>query len=282
MRGEGGVTFSKPACLPPPSKRIDEAADRLRQAGVPDFHFEWEAAIVEAKAGQQNEHTQAIHEARHSGLLDSLPAEAAADVRSGGGPGAGSFMDLPDESAIRLDDYRLRTCLRARLLLPHPAHDPTRASAPTTHCQHRNASSGVTCGRPLDASGQHAETCGEGGATVRGHNAVRDALAAFLVASGSPAEIEQHVPAWDRPERDLRGNTKVDSAGHTVYDRAWTYRSTNEAQDVGRTQMWSSAVLRPLMPLTDSSVPRWTGERPGRAQHVNGLAIRRQQTRVKA
>ena len=202
------------------SKRIDEAADRLRQAGVPDFHFEWEAAIVEAKAGQQHEHTQAIHEARHSGLLDSLPAEAAADVRSGGGPGAGSFMDLPDESAIRLDDYRLRTCLRARLLLPHPAHDPTRASAPTTHCQHRNASSGVTCGRPLDASGQHAETCGEGGATVRGHNAVRDALAAFLVASGSPAEIEQHVPAWDRPERDLRGNTKVDSAGHTVYDRA--------------------------------------------------------------
>ena len=135
-----------------------------------------------------------------------------------------SLLDCPTEDRFHMPEDGLRTCVRARLALPHPAFDPGRAANPSTQCNHTNASTGVRCGRALDAQGVHADTCQEGNAAVRGHDGTCDELQLYLLDCGSEALREQRVPAWDRPLLDDQGNVRtaprLDKHGNSVLDDA--------------------------------------------------------------
>ena len=98
----------------------------------------------------------------------------------------------------------LRVCLRARLLLPFPCHDDASlANGNTTHCNKR-VPSGELCGVAIrGAADRHVWWCSKGGSVIRGHNAVRDWLASWLLTrTGSAAALrdvtEQRVQQWDR------------------------------------------------------------------------------------
>ena len=211
------------AAAPSSAQRLETAAASLRAAGVVDYRFEWELLLAEPQAKRQRELAQELHEVRQARLLPTVDAAtypgAEGDVRSSGGVGAGSFLEAPSEPRFRMADDALRTCLRARLLLPFPAHDPGRNSNPSTQCQHRNAT-GVLCGKALDAAGHHAEKCGEGAAMLNGHNNVCAELADYLGACGAPALREQSVPEWDRQLTDGSGTplfeVRRNARGHPI------------------------------------------------------------------
>lgn len=101
------------------------------------------------------------------------------------------------------------TALRTRLHLPHPT--------PNASCQHHNAQR--TCTAQVDRRGRHAEACPIGGYSVQTHDAIRDALAAWLHALGFPFQTEQRVPALDTPMTD--GTTE-----HAILDITTTIHGT--------------------------------------------------------
>ena len=176
---------------------IAVAAVELRAMGIPDYAFDWEEVFSEPRKRRQRELTKQLQTTRRDELLVRLPLQDQADFRSGGGVGAGAFLDTPTTN-LKLPDDRMRVALRARLRMARPGFDISlESSVHATHCQHANTNSGVFCGLPLD---QHDPArCAVGGAFVRGHNQLRDFLARWVgEQTGQPTAIEQLVTPWHR------------------------------------------------------------------------------------
>jgi len=130
----------------------------------------------------------------------------------------------------------MRVALRARLGLPRPAADVV--SSHTTHCQHRNASSGALCGFAMgDDASQHPRACDIGGALTYGHNQVRDWLASLLERwTGHRTQTEQVVNAWSSEEAGLaRLDVVFSHEGKTSYvDVAVVNAFTTDADELPR------------------------------------------------
>ena len=103
-------------------------------------------------------------------VLRPLPDAVAADVRSHGGPGAGSFLLPAQEGVDPMPNQHFAIALRDRLVLP--------VCQEGARCQHRRRS-GVLCGAFLDARGHHARKCNIGGALGTRHDRLRDRVAKF-------------------------------------------------------------------------------------------------------
>ena len=131
-------------------------------------------------------------------LLNALPAEQAAQLRSAKSAGAGSWLLPPTRPENQLANPHFLTAVALRLRLPQPPGSSER-------CSHRRPGS-QPCGVDLCADPAHPLVCPVGGSTCVRHDAVRDWLAAWLKARGAAgAATEQWVPAWDRPRRDGEG-----------------------------------------------------------------------------
>ena len=176
---------------------MESAATQLRAAGVTDYQLE--PALLFGKSFRRQQHalTTDLNKVLAALLVAELPMADAIDLRSAGGTGAGAFLQLQTDPARRLDDDRLRVCVRARLRMSHPAHDYAATTTPPTHCN-RRTQNGALCGETLDARALHAATCPSGPAATEGHNAIRDWLARWLQAvCGIAADTEQFEPRWD-------------------------------------------------------------------------------------
>ena len=145
-----------------------------------------------------------ISASRREAIISGLPEEDAADARSHGGPGAGSFLCPPCQGGKVMPDPHFKISLRDRLLLP--------VCQEGARCQHRRPN-GAVCNTPLDARGHHAKTCAIGGGWVRRHNGIRDFTASSWAAcSGVQACKEQRVPEWDREVIDDQGRMVSEEA----------------------------------------------------------------------
>ena len=121
-------------------------------------------------------------------LLHSAAADQchSAVLRSSGGVGAGSWMQLPSLPVHRLPNPHMQISLRSRLFLDLPCCVGT--------CSHTKKD-GTKCGHPLDSKGAHARSCPSGGWVVRRHNAVVSVLAQWSIEEcGCNTFQEQVVP----------------------------------------------------------------------------------------
>ena len=176
---------------------IERAAAALRFAGVADYTFDWEELYNAPRQRRQHDLTKALQLVLYGNLLAELPVPDQVDLRSAGGKGAGAFLE-PQVSANRMSDIHLRTALRRRLRLPHPGFDvSSNTSDPATHCNHRSADTGNSCGRAL-VEGIHDPTrCDVGGAKLHFHHQLRDFVADWTsLHTGAPTQTEQIVEAW--------------------------------------------------------------------------------------
>jgi len=152
----------------------------------------WEDWLASAsRKGVQKALHRQHKEQSHAGLLDALPTEDQADLRSAGGLGQ-NWAAAQDELAPPIAEPAWAAVLRRRLRVQWPSGrgDGT--------CRHRRKN-GTLCGAALDARGTHALTCNCGGGVDRRHNRIRDVVAAWLKEQGHEAvDTEQCVPQWQR------------------------------------------------------------------------------------
>ena len=101
------------------------------------------------------------------------------------------------------------TALRCRLRMRYPSFLPRfrRVRGPTQQCNHQYSKGSALCGKGLvradgsaDPKMVHAQLCNVGGGIDRRHNSLRDWARTWLttVCHVPSADIEQHVPEWDR------------------------------------------------------------------------------------
>jgi hypothetical protein len=180
---------------------IEAAAEELRRTGVRDYTFDWEEVFHAARRRRQHDLSRQLQIVAHGALLAALPPADQADLRSAGGTGAGGFLE-PQLTDKRMADAHLRTALRRRLRLPRPGFDVSlNTSASATHCQHRYAASGITCGHSLVDGTHDPMRCDIGGAGLHFHHRLRDFMADWIgLHTGSPTLTEQVVAAWNKVE----------------------------------------------------------------------------------
>ena len=112
--------------------------------------LDWTGWFGEASGGLQGIWGQEISACKREALLRGLSDEDAADVRSHGGPGAGSFLLPSQEEIVAMPDGHFQVALCDRLLLP--------VCQEGARCQPRR-SDGILCGALLDGRGHHAPKC---------------------------------------------------------------------------------------------------------------------------
>ena len=197
---------------------LNDAATFIRTL-VPGYSFLAAVLFEEPDPKRQSELMEGVHAAKESELLAALWREdptggEVAEAYSSGGPHSGDFLlpplpGAPGDKAPLMPDDECVTALRARFRLPYPAFLPRfqRERGPAQHCNHQHSGASAICGHRLvrangaaDAKGVHQQLCNVGGGVDRRHNSVRDWLRTWLVTvcRVPSAEVEQHVPEWDK------------------------------------------------------------------------------------
>jgi len=181
------------AKCPTTASHMQRAEATAAQAGCLGLGaMSWQRLLQEPMPKLQSILCQQIADKHKKTLLGTLDDEEAADLRSHGGPGAGSFM-LPrpqDSEAPVIPDKHFKILLRDRLLLPVC---PVGAT-----CCHRRPD-GRLCGEPLDRRGKHPRKCKIQGLVEKRHDCLRDwGCPTWSREMGLPATTEQRVPQWDR------------------------------------------------------------------------------------
>ena len=169
------------------------ASSAGRQLGV--AADAWLRASAEPLQGAQKALLSPVQTEHRQLLLNALPPQRAAQLRSASGAGAGSWLLPPTTLAHCLADPHFLTAVALRLQLP----PPPQASSKCLRCR----PDGTPCGADLSNDPVHPCGCQIGGGTVTRHDCVRDWLAAWLKQRGaSGVATEQFVPAWDRMGQD--------------------------------------------------------------------------------
>ena len=169
----------------------------------------WLRAAVDPIAGAQKALLNPRQKERRQLLLNSLPPQRAAQLRSASGAGAGSWLLPPSSAARCLADPHFQTAAALRLQLP----PPPEASSVCLRCR----PDGARCGADLTQDPVHPCGCQIGGGTVTRHDCVRDWLASWLMQRGAGGvTTEQFVPAWDRVGRD--GTTEAAKLDVAFFD----------------------------------------------------------------
>ena len=138
----------------------------------------------------QRELTDAVTFVARARLLDQLTDEVhRARLRQGGGPGAGSFLCVPQKGVRAMADGAWRMALRRRLLCT--ADRIISPASAETQCQHTGSRG--ACGAPLGgfAGLVHSEGCKVGGGVVGGHNEIRDILLNFARTYVDPRAMKE-------------------------------------------------------------------------------------------
>ena len=194
------------ARCPTLAEDLARAEGEFRRAGGNNGRqLDWDRWLGGPSLKLQGSWSRELSSARREALLQAMTEEDAADARSHGGPGAGSFL-LPTADGVQvMPDTHFLVALRDRLLLPVCPHGAL--------CQHRRRD-GRLCGAVLDGRGHHAKKCSVGGALLARHDRLKDWQAdAYTDCTGMPCEKEQHVPQWDKVELDAEtGEQLVEQA----------------------------------------------------------------------
>ena len=105
-------------------------------------------------------------------------------------------------------------------------------------------------------------TCDIGGGVTRGHNKIRDWLAELMTRwTGEIALTEQHVPKWDRVERDRQGRVKRDEKGEPIWKKA---RLDVQFQDVKGLLTYADVVVTAAMSTDAGKIAQYAAT-PGQA-----------------
>ena len=181
----------------------EAAAQRLEDFGVKGDLKGWlRGKRCNAKGAQKRWMRQAL-ESLQGKLLKNGPAPQVLGIRSGGGAGAGGFLQAPRNIEDRVADQHFVASMRSRLGLSlSPAAGLTQQGGTAPQCQHRPRKGGPCCGALLDADGMHAAHCEVGGHVLDRHDDTVSLLARKLRDDcGSIVGVEQR-----RPELDYRND----------------------------------------------------------------------------
>ena len=169
---------------------------------------DWVGFLDESHPKLQGVWAKQAGQCRRTRLLATLGEDDAADFRSFGGVGAGSFLTpyLGEYQKCKvLPDGHFTILLRDRLLLS--------VCPEGARCKHRRPN-GQLCGALLDKRGWHARKCNIGGGVDLRHKDLCDWGAhTYSECHGLAASREQHVPQWDREFVDPEtGAVRVEQA----------------------------------------------------------------------
>jgi hypothetical protein len=198
------------------------ASQRLHARGVQKAPGLQELLDASRKGTQKTLTDEAAH-AAHNGLLDKLPADQQAWLRSCGGPGAGAYLLPPRTSQDRFDNTCFRVATQLRL-------------------------------RALDLPAPYATVLGEtkGGGAGKRHDGVRDDLAAWLrVHTPAAVRTEQVIPELadtgpNGAPREARLDViAYDNAGTRILvDVAVTHPVSVDAARLARAALTNGAAAR--------------------------------------
>ena len=179
------------------AQHICRACDSLVGAGVArDRLPDWARCAEQPCPRRQAILSRACARATRESLLQTLPAEEAARVRSCGGRGAGGLYTNPANELAGTELPDGPFCFGARWRLgPDTAEEGSRCQI---GCQRRQ---GQPCGAEVDSRGDHAAVCKCGGYKTIRHSRIVTTLRGILRESGAavaPTEVPVH--GWRRAD----------------------------------------------------------------------------------
>lgn len=171
-----------------------------------------------------------VQKKSHAALLQRLSTEERAWLHGASGPGAGGFLQYPEDPSCTMEDELWSVALRQRLGLERAeCQQQQLAVAPTRCCNKSNL--GQSCNGNLDSRGFHSSTCQAGGGVIRRHFHLAAACAGLLKRyTGQAALLEQRVPTWDRQRQNPRHGE--DSLERAVLDIEYTHLTERRWVDV--------------------------------------------------
>ena len=177
------------------------AAQRLEHFGVKGDLRGWLRGKSCKAKGAQKRWMQQAFESLQGRLLRDSPSQQILGIRSGGGAGAGGFLQAPRSVEDRVADQHFVASMRSRVGLSlGPAAGLSQQGGIAPQCQHRPRKGGPCCGALLDADGMHAAHCEVGGHVLERHDDTVRLLARKLRDDcGNIVAVEQR-----RPELDYR------------------------------------------------------------------------------
>ena len=160
----------------------------------------------------------------HAAHLQRLPTASKACFLAAGGPGAGAFLQYPEDANCSMEDALWCTAVRQRLGCARAEYNEQQYQHAAPHCCLKTHA-GILCNSGLDANGLHCTTCQSGGGVMRRHARLAYANAG-LVKRWTQQEplMEQRVPAWDRDRP--ASSTAADPVERAILDVEYT--ATNE------------------------------------------------------
>ena len=137
--------------LPSTAQQLSSAREGLAAQGSPasvgasladalDHHRKQRVFITVAQKKAHAAHTQL------------LPAREKACLLAAGGPGAGAFLQYPDDASTSMEDVLWSTALRQRLGFKRAEYTQLQYSTAATQCALKKQT-GATCGNGLDDDG---------------------------------------------------------------------------------------------------------------------------------
>ena len=167
--------------------RLEQLVTTLAGAGV-QTHDDVRAGVTQPRRHLQRLWGETMAETARDALLDELPQDLRALLRSAGGPGAGAWLLPAEEGEEWMPDDEFSVAFHLRLALPlqmPPACAAcTRAGVPAAQAQQ-------------DPLGVHALCCPRGPGHTGRHERVKHAWARVLEdALGAPPPVEQVIPEW--------------------------------------------------------------------------------------
>jgi len=187
--------------LPSAAAQLQTARDGLAAQGAPVAEGAALSNALDFHAKQRS-FLNVAQKKTHAAHMQRLSTEEKACFHGAGGPGAGGFLQYPDDSNCRMEDELWSTALRQRLGLARAECNHRQLPLAATTCCNKT-SGGTACNAGLDETGFHSTTCQSGGGVMRRHFNLAAATAGLLKrwTHESPL-LEQRVPTWDRPRRN--------------------------------------------------------------------------------
>ena len=194
--------------MPEMQSDVESAIRKLEDSGVKEDLRGWLRGRSGKVKGAQRRWMRTVQEKVQQRLLSEAPPAQVLGIRSGGGRGAGAFLQAPRAPEHRVSDSHFEGAVRARAGLPLcPQANQNRPAGTAPQCQHRPRRGGPCCGAQLDDEGKHAAQCETGGHVLDRHDDGVKLLARRLREDcNAIVATEQR-----RPELDY-----VDENGRTV------------------------------------------------------------------
>ena len=198
--------------LPRIASQLDAARAKLQEQGAT---VDRGALLPEALGShfKQRLHLSVVQRKTLAAELQSLHSlKAKASFVSAGGPGAGGFLQYPDDECCTMEDVSWSTAVRQRLAMPRAECAQRELPAASATCTNRTIT-GVICGKPLDDEGYEATVCQSGGGVLRRHSGLAGSIGGIIHRwTKQKVQTEQRVLAWDRMKRNAAGEPVLERA----------------------------------------------------------------------